>query len=352
MYTIQKLGDVYSSQPSLELSEELPSGTTIIMQTNGAYWYNNHPSGTTIQLSDFNKMGVAGSFSYNYGKNQEYRFVFDFSKAASGISSDSLNVTLAYMHKDTESTDSVKASVAIKMEAKGIFGLRGTAENLQITAPNNNGGCRWNRKNLILKVSAASDTQFPADAKLIIKESDKTYTYRKNNNDIFVVPLGWEQSDIVSLSLESELASQRGKTYPVEVKLCVGDAVETVSDLPQAAEYETEAVINDLSLKIADTPTPSLKIAGTQKILKITDKLKLTITMKDIPSDSTVHATIQQKGVNGYSGNFLDASVMQGDNEFSLGGITAAGSYQLLITVTKNNQKLLTVPYYFIVQDK
>ena len=70
----------------------------------------------------------------------------------------------------------------------------------------------------------------------------------------------------------------------------------------------------------------------------------------DGTDNCTIHATIQQKEASGYDGDFLSANVTSGDNYFSLGGIKEAGSYRLLITVTKNNQAVLTVTYYFIVQ--
>lgn len=36
--------------------------------------------------------------------------------------------------------------------------------------------------------------------------------------------------------------------------------------------------------------------------------------------------------------------------DFSLAGISKPGSYRLYVTVSKDGQRLLTVPYYFIVQ--
>ena len=84
-------------------------------------------------------------------------------------------------------------------------------------------------------------------------------------------------------------------------------------------------------------------------MVKRTDELNLNITMQGV-DDCTVHATIQRKEADGYGGNFLDASVIEENNQFSLGGINEAGSYRLLVTVTKDKQELLTVPYYFVVQ--
>jgi len=43
-------------------------------------------------------------------------------------------------------------------------------------------------------------------------------------------------------------------------------------------------------------------------------------------------------------------ALQAGEQTFSLAGITQPGSYRLYVTVSKNGQRLLTVPYYFIVQ--
>ena len=50
-------------------------------------------------------------------------------------------------------------------------------------------------------------------------------------------------------------------------------------------------------------------------------------------------------------GNYLTVDALQaGEQTFSLAGITQPGSYRLYVTVSKDGQRLLTVPYYFIVQ--
>lgn len=54
---------------------------------------------------------------------------------------------------------------------------------------------------------------------------------------------------------------------------------------------------------------------------------------------------------HGCDGNYLTVDALQaGEQTFSLAGITQPGSYRLYVTVSKDGQRLLTVPYYFIVQ--
>lgn len=54
---------------------------------------------------------------------------------------------------------------------------------------------------------------------------------------------------------------------------------------------------------------------------------------------------------HGCDGNYLTVNALQaGEQTFSLAGITQPGSYRLYVTVSKDGQRLLTVPYYFIVQ--
>ena len=351
LYTIQKLDDTYySNEPSLVLSQDLPEGTTIIMQANGSYWYNNEPSGTKITLSSFTKMGGSEKFQYQFSARQEYRFIFDFSKVKGEMLSGDLETKIMYEHNSSSANDPVSASVTIKLGGEGTFALSGTADNLQITAPESSEFHRWYYKNLVLTVTANDEKQFPADARLVVKDKDKTYTYRKNNRNVFVIPIEWNPSETVNMTLESNLLSQAEQEYSANVMLSVGDKAENFSDQPQAVEYENKAQLNNVSLKVSKDVAPSLRIVGTKKVLKKTDKLNLTITQKETTGCS-VHAVIQQKKGKNYEGKFLDTEVTtEGNNEFSLSGIQEAGSYRLLITVTKDNRELLSVPYYFIVQ--
>ena len=351
LYSIQNLDKAYySTEPSLVMSQEIPEGTTVIMKANNLYWYQNIETGTTkISLNEFTQMGGDAKFSYNPdATTQEYRLIFDFSKVAESKQlSGTLEAELIYKHNSSDN-DSAKKSVKITLDGKGTFSLSRTAESLQIKAPQDKSYSRWDKKNLVLVVTAKDGKQFPADAKLTVESGGKTYYYSKNAGDKFVIPIAWISQGTVKMYLNSDLLSVE-KNYSADVKLCVGDEVENSNDQPQAEEYETGAQVTDIPLSVSDTTAPSLRIDGTQKVLKKTDTLNLTIAMEGT-DNCTIHATIQQKEASGYDGDFLSANVTSGDNQFSLGGIKEAGSYRLLITVTKNNQAVLTVPYYFIVQ--
>ena len=350
LYSVRNLNENYNvTEPSVVLSQSLPAGTTIIMQVEDSYWYKNiETEMPEIALTEFAKMGENDKFSYIFADTQEYRFVFDFSKVAKAdqLNGD-LTATLRYKHNSSDN-DAASGSVTMTLGNRGVFSMSGTADSLQISAPQKKTFGRWEKKNLVLTVTAKDGKQFPADARLIVKAGDKTYTYNKNISDMFVIPIAWNTSETVSMYLESDLLSAKGVSYTVNVKLCVGDELENRTEQPQAQEYETGAQM-DITLSVSNAAMPSLKITGTQKILKATEKLGLSIEMKNV-AGCIVHATIQKKEADGYSGNFLDAEVKEGDNQFNLGGIKEAGSYRLLVTVTKENQELLTVPYYFIVQ--
>ena len=357
-YSVRNLNNNYdSTEPSLVMNQSLPAGTAIIMQLKNAesdaysYWYKNIETETAkISLKDFSEMGETANhtFSYQFSSTQEYRFVFDFSKVAESKQlSGTLEAELIYKHNSSDN-DSVKKSVKITLDDKGTFSLSGTAESMLIKAPQDKSYSRWDKKNLVLVVTAKGENQFPADARLTVEAGGKTYAYSKDVGDRLVVPIAWTSQGNVKMYLNSDLLSSE-KSYPADVKLCVGDEVENSNNQPQAEEYETGEQVTGISLRVSDTTAPSLRIEGTQKAVKKTDTLNLKVTMAET-DNCTVHATIQQKEASGYDGDFLSANVAQGDNQFSLGGIKEAGSYRLLITVTKNNQAVLTVPYYFIVQ--
>ena len=93
-----------------------------------------------------------------------------------------------------------------------------------------------------------------------------------------------------------------------------------------------------------------MEAEGTEKrIFTKSDKLNLNVTNKNI-EQATIKAKIQKKTGADYDGVYLDTNVNTGVNNFTLGGIKESGSYRLLVTVTKNSQTILIVPYYFVVE--
>ncbi|MBU5481402.1 beta strand repeat-containing protein [Blautia sp. MSJ-19] len=358
-YTIQNLTtDCYTTEPVLQLSQELPAETTVIMQTEGKYWYYNVDSNGTdsLALNQFREMGSAAgnnsNFAYNTEKieqNQIYRFIFNLSETSWTPSENSIEMNFIYRNKN-ESDQDVFGTAKIKFQGKDEFSITAIENKVTVSIPNNSYS-RWSDKSLLLKIESAenSETTLPSDAKLTVISDRNTAAYTLNKNGQFIIPFAWSNDKTFTFTLSSDTASARGKSYSLTALLSATPGTANGNLIP-AGEYNTGKTAN-VSLTIAGNSKPSLKVTGTQKLVTTTTpNMTVTVSTKNT-TDCTVQATIQRKTETGYGGTYLSATtVNEGANTISLGGITKSGSYRLLITVQKNNQNILEVPYYFNVQ--
>ncbi|MDO4363222.1 MAG: hypothetical protein Q4C99_01720 [Clostridia bacterium] len=342
-FTVRNLNaDTFTVAPVLSFSASLPSGTSIIMQTGGKYWYLNDASGKSIDLTSFTQMGTDTKFAYTFDANQNYRFIIDFSKASSYLSGDlTVNLTYEYLNNPD---DSVVLSTAVSLKSKENFALSYTNGALTITAPQSDNYHRYNNRELVLVLNS---TNLPSDARIVASAGDKTKIYYINQNGDIVIPIVWAQTRQISLKFVSDFANQQGKNYTFNIAECVGADPNGSSDTA-AVEYRT-GVTAQATIDVDDKVEPSLKIEGAQRLLKSTDTLSLDITTKNVDG-YTLSATIQKKNGDDYDGNFLSADIKDGKNDFSLSSIKTEGSYRVLVSViSSDGTTVLTVPYYFIV---
>lgn len=354
-FSAMKLNTNFTTVPTLTVSSAFPVGTTIIMQTNGKYYWKKigeNSSTTEIGLSSFKEMGTKSTeFNYEDIKNQEnqtYRFIVDFSKVKAGYSAGNLNCGLIYAYTDNPLTNSVNIGI-VNAESFGLTAKAGSS--ITVTAPSMQSYNKWNNKSLVLELSS-TDKTLPGDVSLTVTTGDKNQQYWPDSNGNFVITLTWATSQDVNLTLNSDVAEAKGKAYQFQAKLYAG--AKDGQALIAAGETDTGVTAESLSLTVAENTNPSLKITdttGTHILLTTKDStLDLDVQWKNIDRSYTVSANIQKKTSQGYEGVLLQAAVSQGKNKFSLGGITGSGSYRLVITVTKDQRTVMEVPYYFIVQ--
>lgn len=384
--------DGYETAPILSFDKALPSGTSIIMQDvtenqTGYYYYNfasnsnvKSTSNTEIAITEFIAMGGSDNYSYDTAlvadKIYTYRFIVDFSNVSSGsyLSSDDLTVSFTYKYNISDSTEStasdgattssgtnsdVGGEVKIGLNAMSAFKLSGTSDKFTITAPAQSENNRWSGKSLILTATPNGTGALPSDAELTVVSgsgsSQTTQKYKLDASGKFVVPLVWAESRDITLSLNSDTVGSKGKDYTVDVLLGVGQSGSAIQSTPAAYETSAVATFSNMKMTVPADTSPSLKITKGDRLFTQNDitTASLSVNVESKNTDNcTVRANIQRKTATGeYSGDYLSANVNNGDNTFTLGSINAgAGSYRLLITVSKNNQELLSVPYYFIVQ--
>ena len=355
-------GARYSNAPQLTFSENLPEKTTIIMQTGNDYWYYKVSSNdkNKLELSKFVQMGdAANKFTYNVNATQQYRFIIDFSKVtASNQLTNELSITLSYKNESDTVIDITKTG-KVSFEDAASFTVSSSNETLSVTeAPANDNYTRWNDKTLLWKISASNDsTKLPADAKLTVTTTvdgnSQKDLYQLNQKGEFIVPFTWSQKKGFQLSLDSDLADVKGKTYQLNAELFVGSGMkDEFNKLPEAAEDNGAVAKTTVNTTIKEDKFPAVKITGDNRIVTLGTDNVLNLNVQYENMDGyTLRATIEKKTDSSYGGNFLEQSnITKGNNTFTLGAITTTGSYRLIIIVAKDNQTIMTVPYYFIVK--
>lgn len=341
-FTVLSLNtELYQSEPTLSFETALPDGTTIIMQTGNTYWYLKSPS-QSIHLSDFVQMGGTGKFQYNANVSQSYRFIVDFSHTDQTHSIENSEISLTYA--PTNVAGNLSAKITLSTTSKSEFAISNTTDGLSVTAPERGASSRWNSKNLMLLISPDQKNKISADTKLRVSDGNTTTEYLINVHGQFIVPIIWKTSQTLTLQLRSDMEAMAENGYQMTTKLCV-----MASDGKSAKMFDTSAQTT-INVDIARDNLPSLKISGDAHVLTLKQSLSANIEAKNIDG-CTIEATIQKKTGDTYSGNYLTKNdISVGSNSFSLAAITEPGSYCLYVYVSKAAHRLLSVPYYFIVQ--
>lgn len=366
----------YRTAPVLTVSQSLPAGTTVIMQTSEGYWYykqSSDNSGTKIELSSFTKMGTASDkFAYDTSDikdTQMYRFIVDFSGVnnASSLNGD-LKVGLKYAYTnptsgDLETSQDKETKITVSMDNEATFAV-GTSGNVcTVTAPSTVTDTRWERKTLVWKIASANENvKLPADAKLTLSvtegENVKTAIYSMNKNGEFMIPFTWTGNQGFTLALSSNQESAV-QSYDLTTALCVGSKVSGTTQ-PSAKEDNLQKASATVSLNVPVNTAPAVKITGVkdsaigngaERVFSNKDTLNVNITTANVDG-CKIQTIIQKKADNTYMGEYYkEENVSAGSHSFSLQSTDGAGSYRLLLTVSSTNGRtLLEVPYYFIVQ--
>lgn len=311
--------------------------------------------------SDVIAPGTTGSanFEFKYsGKADAPEVAYTFKVDTEGSTiSDDISLTLEYKNKNTES-ENVSGTTTVSFGEKAAFEVTSSNDTLKATAPANDPYTHWENKTMVWKISNNdSSTKLPSDAKLTVSTMNagetQTSIYQQNQSGEFVIPFIWSNSKEFKISLDSEQAGWKGKTYTLKAELFVGNYTNNSLSLPQAAEGNTAAGSTTINVKIAQDTSPAVRITGTQRIMTVSKGSDTTLDLNVETKNTEAYqlsATIEQKNNGEYTGKFLETDVTDGENKFSIGVITTAGSYRLLVRVIKDNQIIMTVPYYFIVK--
>lgn len=355
----------YTTAPVLTFDQTLPTGTTIIMQTGKNYWYADNISGQSIALTSFKKMGSANeTFIYQVNDSQKYRFIVDFSDAKNG-ELDSLKIGLKYPYKNPtsgtlEPAQDKEETATISLNKEYAFTATTSLDNkVSITAPSDTNNTRWQRKNLVWKISATNTNEkLPSDAELTmsttVDNKVRTAKYSLNANGEFIIPFEWMSNKDFTFVLDSKQEAFESHKYKLTAQLCIGSSKDGTTAQPAALEDNIQKASSEINLTVPMNTAPALKISGAQEVLTKDKKLDVNINYEYV-NGYYIRAIIQKKKANNeYSGIYTDETITAtGDYAFDLSSTDEAGSYRLWITVSTDKtqkQTLLEVPYYFIVQ--
>lgn len=227
-----------------------------------------------------------------------------------------------------------------------------------MTAPSDVTDTRWERKNLIGKVTVdkikSVNKQLPSDAKLTVftnaNGETRTASYQVNTKGEFIIPFNWTASQEMTFVLGSEQEAESNKSYALKGTIYAGSKVDGNSQ-PVAVEENLEKQ-EDIELTMPINTEPALKISGTDKVLSKSENLNVDIKYENVDTKNySIRAIIQKKDGSEYKGNYCEEQIIsQGNHGFTLQATDGAGSYRVWITVSNaNGQTLLEVPYYFII---
>lgn len=351
-----------------------PNGTTITMMEVDAdsqvksYWYCQ-PTGSSVDLKAFKRM--AGSESYSYdtstttGTTLRYLFVVDFGQAdandgdyqivfdaegkegVSDFNPVTLNVTLGnkkgYVLTSSEDTSSLNPAVDVNYTVSEADGNDSYSEGKSLS--------------LVLK---SKNSEFPKDARISCGE--KEYTYNSKGN--IIIPLGTIQSGNAKLTLISQMFPDNEQTYQLDVALYLSNSSH--DEAASGGKMVANTVINFTK---SETKRPAVKITGTQ----IADQKgwssgqNITITTENL--DGCTMTVTSYEGIDGNqkitdlvssvsgmfemnsgTGTYKPENTSNG--KLTLSSTAKPGTYRLVFEVKNSaGESVLTVPYYFIIQE-
>ncbi len=350
----------YTSQ-ALSFSQELPKDTTVIMKTEGKYWYYKLDTAeNSIDLTKFTAMGGTEKFSFDKDgtsvKEFTYQFIVDFSAAEENTITDPLKVNLALTANSSHSAPTIPVTgethISLGIKDKAVFEL--DSENVDKKSatlnctynPSEGAASIWNGRNTALVLQAPEAV--PTDLTLTAVIDGKTARYTMNASRQFIIPLGEVGTKEVKLTWDSNLFSSSENNLSF-----TADWYVSRSSADQSPLNGDKVASTGVTFSCKKDAVPSVRIDGEDHLCKVGGKLKVTINYAGIPSDGTVIAHLQREngGKYEYTGANHTIEHNSGKNqdvEFSMGQM-GKGNYRILVIVQEKKANILQVPYYFVI---
>lgn len=367
-------GQLLRWQDASGASATFPAGTTItMMEVDGqskvtSYWYAK-PTGSSVNLADFTRMGGSGKYSYNTSSatatSLRYLFVVNFGQAKA--SAGSYHLTFDAQPKSGVSAFTpVPLSVTLGKTKSYDVSASGTASSevpkasvdYQVTEAAGNDSYTEG-KSLSLVLTPRNAAKLPRDAQVTC-DGEK---YTCNSSGQIIIPLGTIQSGTASLKLTSNMFPEEAESYAFDGALYLSNSGH--ADKPGNGEKVATAVV---TFDKSKAEPPAISITGTQ-VASRGDWSKgqpLTLRTENLSGYTTTVTTYSGLSgstrttdlVSSVSGmfDFKDGVGTYNGSRSSTGTLVLSstaktGTYRLVFEVKNaSGETVITQPYYIVVR--
>lgn len=340
----------------LDFNYPLPQDTTLILQnrTTGKYYWTLITTPTTqISLSQFVRMGTADEvFSPTKGE-LELQFIIDFSETANGISQETLNTTLTAYETTGSRAPQVSHDGTTNLKNIGSFSFMTQGDQLTqaVTCtytPSQGATSKWdNRKGSLVLIPL---TDLPADARVIYTTGNYTTVFYQNSKGYFILPLSVSDSDVLNLTLASDLFPSIVTDYEFTIKWLMSESIAAVAPMNGELLAETTMIFTNEILK-----SPALKITSDKRLYSGNETMLASVSWANIPTYCDMEVTLMRRsdtGVYTNTGWSTEVEVIGSSScelPVTLAG-QSPGSYCLQIAVMDGLIKIKELNFYFIIE--
>ncbi|MBP3596087.1 MAG: hypothetical protein J6J60_01620 [Clostridia bacterium] len=380
-YVIDYIPNNYNEK-KISFSNMLPINTKMILinatdSENMLYWYYNVLNSTNeIDLMDFIEMGKTSENTYTYPTGvdilkEKYLLILDFSKCSEVIQGETIvkmvysgdNVSDFYS-TELKFTQNSNRTFSLNAETTELNFGKNITINYETIAPSVSESNYIGRKlSLVINVPE----ELPNDSYIISDEMN----YYLNANRQFIIPLKdvSEETGSITLNLNSKKLPLEFVSYECNCELWISATAN--GSTPLSGEKVSEIKI---TFEKEEQPNPALKIVEMDKRTLIKDDLttprniifdykqgkNCTIELELQKKDGTTYQKITNKlnkvnDTTEHNNGIFDISAINGNNIIicNLSTETESGTYRFVLRVKdENNNKLLEIPYNFIVLDE
>lgn len=358
----------YYETPSLSFDLALPVGTTIILKdlSDSSYWYYrvNTSEFKSIELTQFDCMGVKNQKYVVAPSDLKLQFVVDFSQVSAGeLISTSVNAptnlscTLSAKRKNNNSVLEAEVNVALFESRYKVTNVATDSESLtrrlMLDVIIGAEASKYDYRDLAIVLNPSSDTVLPADASILFGMRGEYVTYRPDKDGMFIIPLGDFKSAVnlvnghaASLELTFELKSNMFANGKKEYKMA---AVLYLSctNAEQAPLNSTDQFASDLKFT-SDIKSAEVDIVGAEHLYKPGETVTVEVNAK---ADNSLKLEVElhrefQDGT--YANTAVQPSVSGNNYSFTLSNLSG-GNYCIVATMKNTNGYVYAESRYYLI---